>query len=250
MKLPRIVGLIVLAVVAVGLVWRLAPGCRQQAQEAYSKYGGWTEKARRADPVGFIDYAENKLTADLDALTQARAGLNDATVKLSDELTRNQDLLKTAEKLAGEFRDAYRSAEASGAWPVKVADRTYSRDEMLEQVRLVLLQRDNYKQTIAELQSAAQAAKDKQQQLAVQFNTTRAALESLPAKREIARVNQLTASTEELMTQVNGLLQENAQALSNSPVRTVEEITREQQAAAPGQKDIDAQVKAFLESGE
>ncbi len=119
-----------------------------------------------------------------------------------------------------------------------VADRDYGRDDLLEQVRLLLMQRDNYKQTIAELQSAAQAAKDKQQQLVVQINNTSAALAALPAKREIARVNQLTASTEELMTQVNDLLEKNTQVLSASPVRTVEQIVGEQQAPAQPSKDV------------
>ncbi len=113
------------------------------------------------------------------------------------------------------------------------------------------MQRDNYEQTVSDLQSAAQAAKEKQQQLVVQINNTRAALEALPAKREIARVNQLTASTEELMAQVNDLLEKNTEVLSASPVRTVEQIVREQQAPAPAAgAAVDAQVKAFLEGAE
>lgn len=250
MKVSRIVVLIVAVVVVGGLVWHFAPGFRQQAREAARKYGGWTQKARRADPVGFIDYAEGELTADLDAFTRARARLSDAVKKLGDELTRNQALLAKAEELAGQFREAYKGAEADGRWPVHVADRDYGRDDLMEQVRLLLMQRDNYRQTIAELQSATQAAKDKQQQLVVQINNTSAALAALPAKREIARVNQLTASTEELMTQVNDLLEKNTQVLSASPVRTVEQIVGEQQPPAQPSKDADAQVKAFLEGAE
>ena len=250
MKVSRIVVLIVVIVVGAGLVWRFAPGCRQQAREAFSKYGGWTEKARQADPVGFIDYAEGKLSADLDAFTQVRYDLSEAYKRLSDELDRNRALLAKAEELAGQFREAYKGAEAGGKWPVHVADRDYGRDDLLEQVRLLLMQRDNYKQTIAELQTAAQAAKEKQQQLVVQINNTSAALESLPAKREIARVNQLTASTEELMAQVNDLLEKNTEVLSASPVRTVEQIVTEQKAPAQPSKDVDAQVKAFLEGAE
>jgi hypothetical protein len=65
---------------------------------------------------------------------------------------------------------------------------------------------------------------------------------------DIARVNELTANTAELLGQVKELLDENEEVLSGSPVRTVEELVASAGGEAEDAGDVD--VQAFLEAGE
>ena len=249
MKLLRTVVILAIAVVIIVVVWRSSPGCRQQAMDAYRKYGGWTEEARKADPVGFIEYAEKKLNEDLASFAEANRSLAGARQTIEDERTRTQDLLEEARQLGAEFRTAYQEAEAASSYPVTVRGRSYSRDDLIAQVRLILVQKDNYEDIAAALDSAAQDVDERAPQLVVQINSTKAALSTLPSRKEIARINKLTGSTEELLAQVNEVIGENEHLLAESPVRTVEELVQAREEPAEA-ADASVDVLAFLEAAE
>ncbi len=241
MKSLRFLLVIALIAIVVAMLWNFAPGCRQKATDAYRKYGGWTEDARRADPVRFIEYAEKKLDEDLAAFRAAEtqlAGARDTVDTMQEDY---KGRLAVADELAPRFRDAYQEAEAGGAYPVEVAGAAYSRDELIEQVGLLLAQKRNYEGTLVDLAETALAAEAKAQQLITQISRTKAVQAMLPAKREIARIDQLTAETQDLLVQVDELLNEN-KAVIDSPIRTVEELT-----AAPAETGrVDVDVEAFL----
>ena len=243
--------ILALAVVVLAIVvWRLMPGVRQRARSAYDEYGGWTEEARKEDPVGFIEYAEGKLSGDLASFIESRQRLADAKVRIEAGLADNTLLLAAAEKLGGDFRQAYRQAAAAGAYPVELAGKAYTREEVIEQVRLILMQKGNYEEIIAGYEKATGDVKKKEQQLAVQINSTKAALATLPAKKEIARINELTASTEDLLRKVGAVLEENETLLAEAPVRTVEELIRAGETGGGGSAEDDVDVAAFLEADE
>lgn len=249
MKPGRLIAIVVIVVVVGAVVWRFFPGIRHRATDAYERYGGWTPEARRADPVGFLEYAEQKLQADLDALKQSRQNLADAARRLQAGRQRNQNLLASAGKLADSFRSAYQAAESGGSWPVSVAGATYTQEQLTSQVRLILGQRANYGKVIEEIDKASEAVETKSEHLVAQINETKATLAILPAKKEIARVNKLTEDIEELLGEVDALLGENDQALAESPIRTVEELTQAKPGTATPSTSVEADVKAFLEGG-
>jgi len=243
-----IVGLVV--VVAIGVAaWRLLPGLRTKARDVYGKHGGWTEEARRDDPVGFLEYAERKLTRDLAALNTSRGDLAQATQRIAAEQAKTEGLVASATTLGESFRAAYKAAEAAKAWPVEVSGASYSREQLVQQVRLILMQKGNYEQIIGEFKKAADAAKKKAEQLVGQVNRTKATLAILPAKKEIARVNKLTEGIDDVLAKVNDLLGENEDVLSASPIRTVEELAAAKPTTATPAAKLDADVKAFLEAG-
>ena len=249
MKLLRtIVAVIVVGVLGV-LAWRFLPGCRQKAINIYQKHGGWTAEARRSDPVGFLEYAEDKLTKDLEALTESRQALGRAKEAIALEKAKTEGLFASAQSLAQAFRTAYKQAEAQNAWPVTVSDAKYSREQLLGQVKLILAQKKNYENTLGEFDRATAAIKEKSQNLVSQINSTKATLALLPAKKELARVSKLTEDVDDLLGQINGVMGQNEKVLSTSPIRTVEELTLGQQKSTSG-SESDSEVKAFLESKE
>ena len=194
MKGLRWIGVVLVLVVLGVVAWRLLPAFRTGAADAVRRHAGWTEAARRKDPVGFMDYAERTLNEHLEKLVAARGALGTAGGRIDMEKQRTADLMASADRLAGNFKAAFVKAEPA-AYPVTVAGASYGRDELIEQVRLVLLQRRHYKAAIADLETAAAAAEKAGRDLLKQVTDTRAALAALPAKREIARVNELTGST-------------------------------------------------------
>jgi len=250
MKLLRTTVIVVLIVIVAALAWRNAPGCRQQARDAYEKYGGWTAEARQADPVGFMEYAEQKLAQDLQVFQDTRRRLNEARQTVAAEIEKTQSLLGSADELAATFRQEYWKAEAASSYPVSVSGTDYDREQLVEQVQVILIQKANYQLLLKQLQAAAGAVEQKEPELVAQINNTRAALATLPSKKEIARVNELTGKTEELLAQVNELIDQNERLLDESPVRTVEELVAARDEATATEKPAQVDARAFLEATE
>jgi len=248
MKLLRTTVAILIIVVLALLIWRFFPGLRHRAVETYKKHGGWTEAARKADPAGYLEYAEKKLTGDLESLAGSQTKLAEASVRITAEQEKTQQLLASANELAGAFKTAYTQAEANQTWPVEVSGAKYDKPQLMEQVRLILMQRDNYEQIVREMDKASVAIKKKGEQLVTQITATKATLSILPAKREIARVDKLTEGIESLLGDVDDLLGENEKALGESPIRTVEELMQAKQKPSSPSSDINAKAKAFLEA--
>ena len=246
MKLKWIVGIIV-AVIIVVVAWRTMPGLRTRAQDTYSKVGGWTEQARQKDPVGFMDYAAGRLQKHLAALKGGRVNIKDGLKRIETETARNRDLLARSGELAATFRAAFKAAETAAAFPATVAGSSYSRNELIEQVRLVLLQRGNYGKAIEDLAAAVRLAQEADLKLLRQVTDTQAALAALPAKKEIVRVNKVAGEVQELLSQIDALIDRNETVLEGAPVRTVEELLA---TAAPAAAAPDVDVMAFLEGSE
>ena len=247
MKVPRLLAAVAIVVILAAGIWWLFPGCRYRAKKMADKYGGWTEEARRSDPVGFIDYAAKKLGDHVAQLKNVRSELADARRMIGRKIAETTELSEKARSLADGFRRAYREAEAGGGYPVELSGAEYSREQLIEQVRVILMQRRNYTDILRELQAADATAKQKEQKLVVQVNNTQAALSTLPSKREIARIDELTGRSERLLAQVNELMGRNEEILSESPVRTVEELsTVEPQSGDAALVDRQA-VERFLE---
>jgi phage shock protein A len=161
--------------------------------------------------------------------------------------TYSAEMAGKADELAGKFREAYRRAEVGGGYPVTVSGAEYSRDELLAQVRLTLTEARNYRESVRDYDEAAAAVEEKEQELVTQIADTKAALAQLPARKDIARVNELTASTTELLQQVKDLMDQNEKVLSSSPVRTVEELSAPAARGPSAGGEVD--VEAFLEGG-
>lgn len=250
MKLARLLVVAVLVLVGVALVWRFLPGCRHRIGETASKLGGWTEEARKADPVGFIEHAEKQLTAHLGQMQNIRRNMAEARERIQAEKERIASLQSAATDLAAKFKASFGQARGDADYPVEVAGARYSREQLVEQVRLVLLQQRNYGEIQGDLAKAAVMAREREGQLVIQQNNTQAALATLASKKEIARIGQLTGTAEKLLAQVDELIGENERVLTGSPVRTVEDLAASAAAPADTSSLPMAEVMAFLEGGE
>jgi len=240
--------LVILAFCAVA-AWYLAPGFRHRAVDVYEKYGGWTEEARNAEPVKFIDYAERKLQGHLTDMEQNVENLASARERLRQAATKTRTSLAAAGEMAESFRTAYRQAEADSSYPVRMEGRDYDRAQLLEQVRLILQQRADGQETLAQLEQTEQKAGQKETDLLAQITRVKAALEMLPAQREIAQASELTGETERTWAEVNDLIGRNEKLLTGSPVRTVDELLHDREAE-PAAEAGEVDVLGFLEGGE
>jgi len=206
--------LIAIGVVVVGwLAWTKLPGLRTKVSGKVDEYGGWTEEARRDDPVGFLTYAEEKLAKDIEAFRQSRETLAAAKANAEAERARNEGLLDAADELAGGFREAYRAAEAAGTWPVEVQGASYARDALIEQVESILGERASYAKVVDIYANVIVSADEQRKELRDRIQSSEATLVELRAQKELVRVNKLTAEADELLAQVEALIDGNRETL-------------------------------------
>jgi len=207
-------GLIAIAVVLLGwLAWTKLPGLRTKVSGKVDEYGGWTEEARRDDPVGFLTYAEEKLAADIEAFRQSRETLAATRTNAEAEKARNEGLLAAADELAGQFRAAFQGAEAAGAWPVEVKGASYTRDKLVDQVESILSERATYAKVVGIYGDVIVSAEEQRKELRDRIQSSEATLVELRAQKELVRVDKLTAEADKLLAQVDALINGNQQTL-------------------------------------
>ena len=219
-------GVMIVAAIAVAFwAWKRLPGVRTKVETAVEEYGGWTPEAREADPVGFIEYAQERLASDLENFEDGIESLEEVRAKSEERLRENRELAAAAESLAGSFREAYRWAETDG-YPVQVSGQEYDREQLLDQVRLLLAQLESYQSIVVDYEGVLVAVKERHADLSVRVPNTRAMLETLEAKKELALLREQTAATDKLLVELDEVLGRNRETLEalDTPVRTVEEL--------------------------
>lgn len=206
--------LIALVVVLVGwFAWTKLPGLRTKVSGKVDEYGGWTEEARRDDPVGFLTYAEEKLASDIEAFRQSRETLAATRADAETEKAKNEALLASADDLAAKFRAAFRAAATADEWPAKIQGGSYTRQELIEQVASILGERATYAK-VADIYADVIASTDEQRkELRDRIQSSEATLIELRAQRELVRVDKLTAEADELLAQVDALISGNQETL-------------------------------------
>jgi hypothetical protein len=242
----KAVGL-VLVVVILGVVAYFAfPGFKAEVNKRVDKAAGWTEEARRQDPVGFIEFSERKLQENIDKFESARATLVTARSKLEDIKRENQQKLAFAEKQAGEFKLAYQKTSAGQSWPVQVAGRAYSEGDLKSQVGMILKEKTGFESIVKQVEAALAKSETKHSDLVTRISESKGKLGLLGAQKAIVKVSKLTADTERLMADVQDVLIQNEALEAKTTVRTVDELMKDAMESTPSQAS--PAVDAFLNS--
>lgn len=206
--------LIALAVVVVGwFAWTKLPGLRTKVSGKVDEYGGWTEEARRDDPVGFLTFAEEKLTSDIEAFRRSRETLAATRAGAEAEKAKNERLLAAADELSETFRAAFRAAETAGDWPAEVQGASYTREQLVEQVESILGERATYARVVDIYADVIVSADEQRKELRDRIQSSEATLIELRAQKELVRVDKLTAESDELLAQVEALISGNQKTL-------------------------------------
>ncbi len=239
-----VVGLVVLS--TTGMVVReFFPVLSASIQSRIPGLADWIAPDPKTAPVPFADYARAKLQRDLEAMQKTRRELAAEVGELVRKVREQEALRKQAEQLADQFRREYREVKAEGRFPVEVHGRAYTEAELKSQLSMILAEAKGYEDACAKLREVRQQAEAKIESLAVKINSTETQLVALAAKRDLIEASRLSSEGEALLAKVDELMQGNAQAVADNPVRTVRELL----AASDGLVKVPANaeaVEAFL----
>jgi hypothetical protein len=238
-----LLGIVFALLVIGGAAYYFVPGFRTKAQSWWGEHGGWNEESRKKDPVGFIDYSITKLGENISKFDSVKADLMTAKGNLDEMKRTNQEKLAFADKNLNEFKVAYQAAVGGKGWPVSMAGRSYSENELKSQVELLLAQKTGYENALAQIDDGLKRADQKSFELVARINESKSKLEILKTQKELVKINQLNESTEKMMAEVNEVLVRNDALQSSSPVRTAEELMKDAKVSAKSTPKADEFLK-------
>ena len=240
-----LIGLAGLGVAVGGATKVYLPGVWTKLEQFVGTWGGWTEEARLANPVGYIDHVTARLERDLSELNRVRRELLVQIAELSQKLHEQEGLLAQAERLAHEFREKYQEAQTTGAFPITVRGAAYTADQAKAQVSLLLAEAEGYRTATSRLRKVREEAETQLEAVTVRINRTEAELVALGAQREVVKARRIFEEQTDLLAKVESLFEDNRRVLSGNPVRTVKELLAV--GAEPSPTEIRREVvEAFL----
>ncbi|MCA9021053.1 MAG: hypothetical protein KDA74_12980, partial [Planctomycetaceae bacterium] len=216
----QVFGTSMVALLVLSAAYWGSPAFRAVLGGQVRNYTGWTEDARKADPVGFVNHIETKLKQDIGRFQLIRRNLRGELNTLTKKEKEQRALLTDAETYAAEFRNAYQE----GQFPVEVRAAAYNEQELENQVGITLAEIDAYQQNVQKLSQVRQNAELKIEELIVCIDKSEAQLTALSTQRELLKVRELTTDGARLLSQVDQLLHRNEEVMTSNPVRSVREL--------------------------
>lgn len=223
----------VISLAALTGAYRLSPAVRTAMATQGREWLGWTDEARRGDPVGFTSHVERKLQSEVAMLRTCRFELVGNTDQLSGKIREQEAFRDQARKLADEFRSAFQTARQGGSFPFVVRNAAYTEEQSVTQVSLLLAQAEGFDKSVKRLQQIQDQSNKRLQEIVVRQNATEAQLAAIGAQRELLRARELTTVGEALIAQVDELFDINQRVLTENPVRTIAELLSAETQSVP-----------------
>jgi phage shock protein A len=220
--------IIIFVVVVAGayFAWNNLPGLRDQVTKAANKYGGWTEEARKSDPVGYIDYAIKQLDGSVAEFNESKDGLMAAKKTSEAKLEEARDTQAKATEFAGAVREQYKIAEETDGWPISVNGATYKKSEAVALVNNLLREKTEKGALMVQYQGILTQIEASSADLSARIADSKFSKEKLIAQKEFVKVGNLSAEADELLAKVNDLVEGNEKLSQEGPPTTYEDFAK------------------------
>ena len=128
---------------------------------------------------------------------------------------------------------------------------TYEREELIEQTRLTLLQKQSLENIVPKYETRLRSISRWELDLQNRMQTTRSLMSSLQAKRNVFRTGQATDKEKQILDDVQELLADNEVFMSNlkEPVPTFEELSLSVRFPTQSSEQDRKTVLEFLRAG-
>ncbi len=220
--------IIIFVVVVAGayFAWNNLPGLRDKVTKAANKYGGWTEEARKSDPVGFIEHAIEQLDKDVEGFESAKAAMleNKKSSEAKLEEYRNEEAQAT--ELANAIKVQFKTAEDTNGWPITISGKPYDKSQAITLVNDILMTKKNASARMVDYQGVLNTIDTRAAELSTRISESKFSKDELLAKKDIVKVDNLSNETDLLLAKVNDLVEGNSK-LTDEPSLTFEDLVKD-----------------------
>lgn len=218
---------IVAGLVLVLLIYQFAPGIWANVDKTVRDNIGWTEEAKRQDPIRYLEYILNKTRSEYTKIDQYIAEYRTAIRRLEKERAKAQTKADAANGLLNELKTLYKSVQAGDlAWPIEFRGGSYGESQFKTQIGTLLAERDaqtGVVDKLAEKLHRMGKRLDKIRTARVEYTSKLSVLESDLA---VAKANVGSAELDELIGKADEILAyvDESSTDFETPLRSAKEL--------------------------
>lgn len=212
--------IVAVAVVLGAIAFWVSPSFRTRVVSEATKIGQWTPEAIQKDPVGYSNFVESQLKADLEKYSSARQALASTMNDLAKKLSDKTKLLERGDKMAETIADAIEA----GKFPVTVLGKEYLEAQLRSQLSLTLAEIDGLRESLTEIEKILKSAEQENEKIVVNLEKTESQLALLATRREIFKAQATSAEGLSMIAQCNAVLEQNQMVFAANPVRTISQM--------------------------
>ncbi|MFT5732336.1 MAG: phage shock protein A [Planctomycetota bacterium] len=212
--------IIIFVVVVAGafLAWNNLPGLRDKVTKTANEYGGWTEEARKGDPVGFIEHAISELEGDITEFKETQTALVATKKENEDKLEEYRDEQADAKTFASAIKEQFKTAEETQGWPITLAGKKYQRTDAITLVNSLLATDRDAGALMAKYEQVITMIDAKSIELRSRIDQSEFNVKELAAQKQLVKADSLSAEADSLLAKVNDLVEGNSKVVDGPAV--------------------------------
>ncbi len=231
--MKRLIPLIAVAVV-IWIIYQKSPGLQSKANEIKTNWTKWSQEDIQKNPVKFLEAREENLRAVLKELNDNKGKIDKEVAKLQLAHDEHQAKVDTANRLAEEFKVAYKAAQENDSWPVSLAGAEYTRDQLITQVETLMVDKGTHETIVSDRAEQIKRISGSEEKIKAQIAKVESSLQGIVANREKVKADLAIAKSEQWLKEMEEQINANDVTVveGTDPVRDLEDIAAYEEAKA------------------
>jgi hypothetical protein len=202
-----IVGLVVVAVIVLGVVYFTSDVFRTKANQAFKNFAEWTPENIAADPVGYLDFCEEQTNDAMAKLKASKIAIQQKHAKIAGMKEEAGKTVRSGTKMLAEAKAAYKAADGAGAWPVEWMGEDRSQEWMKRQIVTTHAELAGNEKLLKNLDKGMKRLEAEKTRVLDTETKLQQQLAEIQTNREMVKVNQITDDLTTQLANIKGALQ-------------------------------------------
>lgn len=226
--------LVIIALVAVGgfLVWNYVPGVRTAFADAKDKLTEWSDEDRKDRPAEYIAYARTKLEGNIEKYQDLMGEIDTLQSENKAKEEEHARIEKGANDLLEEARVEFAAAEANGSWPIEFKGTSYTKEKFITAVESWMGEKTNATRQLESYGNNLSIIAERKNDLRTRVQNLQNAIADLDTKEATLKVAALSEADNKLLADVDNLLKDSTEALTDNGLPSVKDILAKDDAEA------------------
>lgn len=238
-----VVGVAVLAVVAVAVLYFTSDVQRTKIRAAADQYAHWTPENIARDPENYLNFCEQEAEKALMDLKASEISIAQNNGKLSAMATEASGKISLGERALSQIKEAFRNAEANNAWPITWEGAQRDSDFVKRQIVSLDRQVESQKTLKSKIENGLKNLSVQATRIQEGRAQAQAQLAEIKTSREILKVQKITDELTDRLASIGAVIRSSS-AIATETSTT---ISLDQLAASNVGTVDEAEFKAIMD---
>jgi chromosome segregation ATPase len=222
--------LIIIGIVVAAGVYFFAPGLWTEAEKKYRETAGWTEEAKRSQPIRYLTHTLDQTKTEFNKI-DGYIGEHQVNIrKLSKDRDQSQTKADAATGLLAEMKEIYKAAKiGEKSWPVDFRGAAYNEQQFNTQLETLWNEKKTYSNVASKLTGQVDKLSKKLGDIRKAKAEYNAKISSMEADLAIARANVGSSDIDDIISKADDVMAfvDATSADFGTPMRTIDELMKE-----------------------